>query len=133
MNWDLVITIVVGLLAVGGIFFVVIGAIGIHRMPDVYSRIHAVSVTDTGGASLIITALCIYGIYTAEWMAVVKLLLTYFFILFTSPTASHAVAKMALMGQEVPIDKDGKPSVHKDLLDKNQRKYSERARKLKHR
>ena len=132
MNWEIIIEIIVSLLAIGGIFFVIVGAIGIHRMPDVYSRIHATSIIDTGGASLIIASLCIYGIYTYEVLAVIKLLLTYFFILFTGPTASHAVAKMALMAQEQPIGKKGQPVVHKDLLVKEQRKYSERAKKLKH-
>lgn len=132
MNWDLIIQIIVSLLGAGGIFFVVVGAIGINRMPDVYSRIHAASIIDTGGASLIILSLCIYSAYTAEWMALIKLLFAYFFILFTGPAASHAVAKMALMGQEVPVCTDGSPVVHKDLLTKEQRQYTERAKVLKH-
>lgn len=132
MNWDMLIQIIVALLAFGGIFFVIVGSIGLHRMPDVYSRIHAASITDTGGASLIIFSLCIYAGYTAEWMALIKLIFTYFFILFTGPAASHAVAKMALMGQEVPVCKDGTPVVHEGLLTKEQRAYTERAKQLKH-
>jgi multicomponent Na+:H+ antiporter subunit G len=132
MNWDMIIGIIVSLLGIGGIFFTIVGAIGIHRMPDVYSRIHATSIIDTGGASLIFASLCVYGLYTHEFMAVIKIVLTYFFILFTGPTASHAVAKMALMGQEQPVGKNGHPVVHKDLLVKEQREYTERAKKLKH-
>ncbi|MGH1429208.1 MAG: monovalent cation/H(+) antiporter subunit G [Arenicella sp.] len=123
---------VVSALALGGIFFVIVGAIGMHRMPDVYSRIHAASIIDTGGASLIMASLCVYGIYAGEGMAVIKILLTYFFILFTGPTSSHAVAKMALMGQETPIGKRQQPVVHKDLLETSQRQYTERAKILKH-
>lgn len=128
----LLVNTLVSSLAIGGIFFILIGAIGMHRMPDVYSRIHASSIIDTGGASLILGSLCVYGLYTGEGMAVIKILLTYFFILFTGPTASHAVAKMALMGQEVPIGKNKEPVVHKDLLESSQRKYTERAKRLKH-
>ena len=136
MDFDLIIHLiistVVSALALGGIFFTIVGAIGIHRMPDVYSRIHAASIIETGGASLIMASLCIYGLYTGEGMAVIKILLTYFFILFTGPTASHAIAKMALMGQEIPVDKNNVPAIHKDLLENSQRQYSERAKRLKH-
>lgn len=128
----ILISTVVTALAVGGIFFVIVGSIGMHRMPDVYSRIHAASIIDTGGASLIMASLCVYGLYIGEGLAVIKILLTYFFILFTGPTASHAVAKMALMGKEIPIGKKNQPVVHKDLLDENQRQYTERAKRLKH-
>ena len=128
--FHLIISIVVGFLAIGGIFFTVVGAIGMHRMPDVYSRIHASSIIETGGASLMMASLCVYGLYIGEGMAVIKILLTYFFILFTGPTASHAVAKMALMSQKTPVDKNNNPVVHKDLLDTNQREYTERAKQL---
>ena len=126
----LIISTLIGSLAIGGIFFTVVGAIGMHRMPDVYSRIHAASIIDTGGTSLIMASLCIYGLYIGEGMAVIKILLTYFFILFTGPTASHAVAKMAIMSQEVPIDKNNNSVVHKDLLDSNQHQRTEPATRL---
>ncbi len=128
--FHLIISTVIGFLAIGGIFFTVVGAIGMHRMPDVYSRIHASSIIETGGASLMMASLCVYGLYIGEGMAVIKILLTYFFILFTGPTASHAVAKMALMSQKTPVDKNDNPVVHKDLLDTNQRQYTERAKQL---
>lgn len=136
MNTDIIIHSVmstfIGALALGGIFFIIVGAYGMHRMPDIYSRIHASSIIDTGGASLIMASLCVYGLYTGEGIAVIKILLTYFFILFTGPTASHAVAKMALMSQEIPVGKNNESVVHKDLLETNQRQYSERAKRLKH-
>lgn len=127
----LIISTLIGSLAIGGIFFTVVGAIGMHRMPDVYSRIHAASIIDTGGTSLIMASLCVYGLYIGEGMAVIKILLTYFFILFTGPTASHAVAKMAIMSQEVPIDKNNNSVVHQDLLDSNQHQRTEPATRLK--
>lgn len=127
----LIISTLIGSLAIGGIFFTVVGAIGMHRMPDVYSRIHAASIIDTGGTSLIMASLCVYGLYIGEGMAVIKILLTYFFILFTGPTASHAVAKMAIMSQEVPIDKNNNSVVHQDLLDSNQHQRTKPAIRLK--
>ena len=115
----------IGALAIGGILFIVIGAVGMHRMPDVYTRIHAASIIDTGGATLIIASLCIYSLYIGEGMAFIKMLLTYFFIIITGPTASHAVAKMALMGKAIPIDKKRESVVHQDLLESNQSQYTE--------
>jgi len=129
---ELVVSSLAGAIALGGIFFVLVGSIGMHRMPDIYSRIHAASIIETGGSSLILVSLCIHGIHTGEWMAVFKILLTYFFLLFTGPTASHAVAKMALMGQVIPVGQNQQTVVHKDLLDSEQRQYSQRAKTLKH-
>ena len=111
------------ILAVGGIFLVLVGALGLLRAPDVYTRIHAASVTDTGGASLMILCLCLYGGFIMhEPMVVIKLVLVYFFIMFTGPTASHAVAKTALMNELEPIDKDGNHVIHRELLKSKQLK-----------
>ena len=41
-----------GGLVVIGVLFTLLGAVGVLRFPDVYTRIHAASLTDTGGASL---------------------------------------------------------------------------------
>ncbi|MGH1539528.1 MAG: monovalent cation/H(+) antiporter subunit G [Arenicella sp.] len=110
-------------LAIGGIFFVLVGALGLLRSPDVYTRIHAASLTDTGGASLMICCMCLYaGAIMHEPMVVVKLILTYFFIMFTGPTASHAVAKTALMNELGPIGKDGRHAIHEELLKSRQLK-----------
>ena len=44
--------------AVGfGLFFTVVGAIGVLRMPDVYSRLHAAGMTDTMGAGFLLIGL----------------------------------------------------------------------------
>ena len=111
------------ILAIGGTFFVLVGALGLLRAPDVYTRIHATSVTDTGGASLMIFCMCLYAAaITHDPMVVSKLVLTYFFIMFTGSTASHAVAKTALMNELEPIGKDGKHAVHQELLKSKQLK-----------
>ena len=110
-------------LAIGGTFFVLIGALGLLRAPDVYTRIHAASVTDTGGASLMIFSMCLYAaVIMHDPMVVSKLVLTYFFIMFTGSTASHAVAKTALMNEFIPIGKDGQHVIHEDLLKSKQLK-----------
>ena len=77
----------------GGSIFLLIGGIGLWRMPDFFTRLHAAGVTDTGGAGLMLIGL----ILLAGWSLVtLKLLLMLFFIFFTSPTACHALASTAL-------------------------------------
>ncbi len=93
-----------------GCVFVVTGAVGMIRMPDLYTRLHAGSVTDTGGAIFISLALIVQSVFVfGSAMAAIKVLLIMFFTLFTAPTASHALAKTALLSGLVPVDMDGKP------------------------
>ena len=97
------------LMIIGGIF-VVSGAVGLVRMPDLYTRLHAASLTDTGGTLFIGLALIIQALFIFDdHMAAIKMGLIVFFTLFTGPTASHALAKTALLCGQVPLDCDGKP------------------------
>lgn len=79
------------LLALGGIFCV-IGAVGLLRMPDFYTRMHAASVIETLGAGLVIAGLMIQAGLT---LATAKLAILGLLIFFASPTATHALAKAA--------------------------------------
>lgn len=77
----------------GGSVFLLVGGIGLWRMPDFFTRLHAAAITDTGGAGLMLIGLSLQ----AGWSLVtLKLLLMLFFIFFTSPTACHALARTAL-------------------------------------
>lgn len=78
-------------LAAGGAFCVV-GALGLVRMPDFYTRMHAASVTDTVGAGLLLLGMILQAGFG---MAAVKLLMIGLLLLFTNPTATHALAKAA--------------------------------------
>ncbi len=75
-----------------GASFCVIGAIGIVRMPDFYSRIHAAGVTDTFGAGFTLLGLTFYAGPSQE---AAKLLIALAFLWMTAPVASHALAKAA--------------------------------------
>lgn len=70
-----------------------VGGIGIHRFPDFYSRLHAVGITDTLCAMLILLGL---GLQAGWSLATFKLTLIFVFLLFTSPTATHTLANAAL-------------------------------------
>jgi multicomponent Na+:H+ antiporter subunit G len=81
------------LLTVGG-FFVLVGGIGALRMPDLYTRMHAASVTDSLGAMLVLSGLVLQAGFTLD---TVKLAAILIFMLFTSPTAANALASAALL------------------------------------
>lgn len=75
-----------------GLFFVFAGTIGVLRLPDFYTRIHAAGMTDTLGAEMVLIGLIIQSGFTQTTL---KLLMISFFLLLTSPTATHAVAHAA--------------------------------------
>ena len=74
--------------------FCLIGALGLIRMPDFYTRMHAASVTDTLGAGLILLGLVLQAGVT---LVAAKLLILGLLILFTTPTATHALARAAFL------------------------------------
>ncbi|WP_223668451.1 monovalent cation/H(+) antiporter subunit G [Kangiella shandongensis] len=102
------------LLIIGG-FICFSGAIGIHRFPEFFSRMHAASVTDTLGSGLILIGLMLQT--GGEVIVLVKLILILLFILITSPTASHALAKAALHGGLRPMQGSHKND-KEDVLNK---------------
>ena len=94
----------------GGCLFIVAGGVGLVRMPDLYTRLHAASVTDTGGTILLAIGMIVQAVFVfGNAIAALKVLLILFFTLFTAPTASHALAKTALLSGQVPLGADGKP------------------------
>lgn len=85
---------------VGGGFFCVVGAIGMLRMPDFYTRMHAASVIETLGAGLILLGLMLQA---GPTLVTVKLLMVGLLIFFVSPTATHALARAALVRGLKPL------------------------------
>ncbi len=97
---DVILTAVRDLLLLAGAFAVLIGAIGVVRFPDLFSRIHAAGITDSAGAGLLVAGLLIdAGLSLVSF----KLLFIFIFLFFTSPTSSHALAKAAIHGKLQPV------------------------------
>ena len=91
---------------IAGIIFIVCGAfffltatIGLLRFPDFYTRMHATGKGDTLGSLLVLFGLALYHGFTLEST---KIILIAVFIFITSPTATHAIAKAALVNK-VPL------------------------------
>ena len=78
----------------GGALFLIIGAVGVLRFPDFWSRLHAASVIDSAGMILMVAGMTVQAGLS---MVTVKLLLIGLFLFLTGPTATHAVANGALM------------------------------------
>ncbi len=92
-----------------GICFVMIGGIGLIRMPDLFTRIHPAGVADTVGAGLMLLGFMLQAGLSLETL---KLVLILTFLAFTAPTAAHALARAALLDGLKPWTrktKDPKP------------------------
>ena len=83
-----------------GAFALITGAVGVLRLPDVYTRMHAASITDTLGTGSIILGLMLQA---GPTLVAAKLLLILVFIFFTSPASSFALAHAALSSGVEPI------------------------------
>lgn len=88
------------LLMTAGGAFVFIGGLGALRMPDLYTRMHAASVTDSIGPVLIIFGIILQAGFT---LASIKLIAILLFLLMTSPTSSNALASAALLAGTRPF------------------------------
>jgi multicomponent Na+:H+ antiporter subunit G len=95
-------------LLIGGVFLGISGAIGVIRFPDFYTRLHAAGVTDTLSAGMILSALMVQAGFS---LISVKLLFILLFLWYTSPVASHALARAAVRAGIKPVGaKEGDPS-----------------------
>lgn len=94
-------------LAVGGAFLAVVGAYGALRLPDMYSRMHAASVTDTLATFMILAACAVPVLISGDWLIAVKLFFILVFLWFTSPISSYALGHAAFFDGEKPkLDHD---------------------------
>ena len=90
-------------LLLSGSFFVIVGGIGSLRMPDLYTRMHAASVTDSMAPILILSGLMLQAglsLYSVKLAAILV------FLLLTGPTASNALASRALLSNRQKVDEE---------------------------
>lgn len=91
-------------LAVGGLFFSLVAAVGLVRLPDVYARAHATSKSDTLGAGL---ALAAAALAMDSRAASLKVAILVAFVLVTNPVAAHAITRSAYLRDVPPWGSDG--------------------------
>lgn len=85
-------TLVTAMLIAMGLFFMVVGSIGLIRLPDLFTRAHASGKCDTLGQALILLGLIVYEGFTFD---AVKILMLIIFLYVMSPTATHAIVRAA--------------------------------------
>jgi multicomponent Na+:H+ antiporter subunit G len=88
---------------VAGLFFLIVAAVGVIRLPDVFSRSHAVSLTDSLGALLMLVGIALYeelGINTFKILVVLVL------IYILNPVIAHATIRAALRAGVKPWKKE---------------------------
>ncbi|MCA8901784.1 MAG: monovalent cation/H(+) antiporter subunit G [Hyphomonas sp.] len=89
-----------GFLCLAGALLCLVGTVGVLRFPDVYTRLHAASITDTSGAALLLVGMMFLA---PGWLVAAKLVAIGLFLFLTSPTASHALANAAHTAGVQPI------------------------------
>ena len=83
----------------GGSFFYLVGAVGLVRMPDVFTRMHATSVSETLGVGLLIIGMLLQAGFTLNGA---KLVIIFIVLIYTGPIATHALARSALIAGVKP-------------------------------
>jgi multicomponent Na+:H+ antiporter subunit G len=83
---------VAGVLLAAGAFFVLAGTLGLLRLPDFYTRLHATSKCDTLGLALMVLGV---AVYERMGLVAVKILLVVLFVSLVNSTAAHAIGRAA--------------------------------------
>lgn len=91
-------------LILSGSFFLLVGALGVVRLPDFWSRLHAASVSDSAGMLLLLFGMAVYSGFS---LVSVKLIIIGLFLLLTGPTATHATANAAYVSGLRPREAEG--------------------------
>ena len=87
-------------LLLGGVLCIT-GGVGMLRMPDFFSRVHASGVTETLAAPLLLSGMLLQMELSLDSVKVIMILIL---VLATNPTATHAMAKATLHGGQRPLE-----------------------------
>jgi len=96
-----------------GLLFDLFGCIGLVRMPDIYTRLQAATKCVTVGTCFILVGTAVYA---ALGPMGVKALVCMSFVLITSPTAAHAIARGAYKAG-VPLDESSVVDAYAEAAD----------------
>ncbi len=96
---DTAVSYAAGILIILGMILFLLGAIGILRFPDFFTRMHAAGKCDTLGALLVVTGIALYNGFA---IGSLKIIFIAVFIFLTSPTATHSIARAA-MKNNLPV------------------------------
>jgi len=114
-----------------GVFFTLLGGVGILRFPDVYTRLHAGTKCTTFGSIFLILSIVILGLKT--WylgdtngsVLAIHSTIALIAILLTNPTGAHAIARAAHKSGVKPVG-----AVVDHLKEKNDKKQGTNKKKV---
>jgi multicomponent Na+:H+ antiporter subunit G len=113
---EVLINLISWFLFIGGSAFLLIGAIGVIRLPDIFSRMHGAGIIDTMGVAMLLFGMILQAGFT---IVSIKLLMIILFVTFTNPTATHALARAALdAGLKPLVDDDETDAKESALVEK---------------
>ena len=84
--------VAIGLILIG-LYFLFAAAVGVLRLPDVFTRAHAVSLTDSLGALFVLTGLALYQGFSAN---LIKIFIVLILLYLLNPVIAHATVRSAL-------------------------------------
>ena len=99
---ELLLNIFTGICFFIGSLSIIIGACGLIKLPDVFSRIHSAGMIDTAGAGFIILGMIFQSGIS---LATAKLVFIAIFIFFSSPVSSNVISNLARKKGLAPIGK----------------------------
>lgn len=87
------INIIIGIFLLLGGFFALVAAIGVLRLPDVLTRMHASTKAGVLGSSLILIG---SAIYLAETEVTARVIATIIFLMLTAPIGAHMIGRASV-------------------------------------
>ena len=101
--------VVISLFLLGGSLFALIGAIGLYRLPDFYTRLHGPTKATTVGVGSLVVGSMVYFSVQSGAPSLHELLIT-FFLFITAPVSANMLAKAAMhIGVKTMDNTRGKP------------------------
>lgn len=89
------IALAAALLLLGGTAFMLIAAVGLLRLPDLYTRMHAVTKAGTLGIGLVLVSA---AVAFADVSIATRALVAFLFVLFTAPISAHMIGRAGYLG-----------------------------------
>ncbi|MBY5404205.1 monovalent cation/H(+) antiporter subunit G [Rhizobium leguminosarum] len=89
---DYIVAAITALLLIVGALFALAAAIGLVRLPDLYTRMHSASKAGTVGSGLLLLAA---GLYSQDLAILARAIAGFIFFLLTAPVSAHLLARTA--------------------------------------
>ena len=90
-----------GALLVLGALFCLLAAVGVVRLPDLYTRMHAASKAGAVGGGLILLAVAIISMDAA---VALRAIIGVIFLVLTTPVSAHLLARASYLAGYRPCD-----------------------------